>query len=97
MAAAADRGVRKQVPISALGADAQDPRHDQRSRDRADGHACATPARLDWTIADGTTMLVGMHSLETARAGEAATEEERKAVRGRRVLVFVSAKVKAVE
>ncbi|MEZ5301773.1 MAG: hypothetical protein R3F11_14145 [Verrucomicrobiales bacterium] len=49
------------------------------------------------TIADGTTMLVGMHSLETARAGEAATEEERKAVRGRRVLVFVSAKVKAVE
>ena len=46
---------------------------------------------------DGTITLLGMHSLETARAGEAGTDEERAAVRGRRVLVFVTAKVKKVE
>ncbi len=46
---------------------------------------------------DGTAFLLGMHSLETARAGEAGTEEERAAVRDRRVLVFVTAKVKVVE
>ena len=46
------------------------------------------------TAADGKPLLLGMHSLETARASEIATEEERNAVRDRRVLVFVTSKVK---
>ncbi len=49
------------------------------------------------TMPDGTSMLLAMHSLEAARAGEAGTEEERAAARDRRVLVFVTAKVKTVE
>ena len=48
-------------------------------------------------IADGTSMLLGIHSLETARAAKIATEEERKAVRDRRILVFVTAKIKTLK
>ena len=46
------------------------------------------------TVPDGRSALIGIHSLETARAGEAATEEEREAVRDRRVLVFLTVKGK---
>ena len=46
-------------------------------------------------VADGTTMLLGMHSLETARASDAAEEKDQAAVRGRRVLVFVTGKIKS--
>ena len=53
----------------------------------------ATNVRLP----DGASILLGMHSLETARAGKSSNDEERAAVRNRRVLVFVSAKVKTVE
>ena len=49
------------------------------------------------TVPDGTSFLLGMHSLESARAGEAGTEEERAAVRDRRILVFLTTKVKTVE
>lgn len=43
------------------------------------------------TVPTGTTVLLGMHSLETARAAEAATAEERAEITGRRVLVFLTA------
>jgi len=46
------------------------------------------------SIPDGTSLLLAMHSLETARAGTSATEEEQQAASQRRVLVFVTAKVK---
>ena len=48
-------------------------------------------------VADATTALVGMHSLETARAGKSATVAEQQAVGDRRVLIFVTAKVKGLK
>lgn len=45
------------------------------------------------TVPADTSVLLAMHSLESARAGEAATEEEQKAVKNRRILVFVTSKV----
>jgi hypothetical protein len=48
------------------------------------------------TMPDGTSFLLAMHSLESARAGEGGTEEERAAVRDRRVLVFLTTKIKVV-
>lgn len=48
------------------------------------------------SMAEGTTLLLGIHSLETARAGEAAKKTEQDAVRGRRILVFLTTTVKAL-
>jgi hypothetical protein len=48
------------------------------------------------TIPSDATVLLGIHSLESARAGEAATEEEQNAVKNRRILVFVTSKVKGL-
>lgn len=44
-------------------------------------------------VEDGKSALIGIHSLETARAAEIATPEEREAVRDRRVLVFITPKI----
>lgn len=48
----------------------------------------------DVQIPDGTSVLLAMHSLESARAGEISTRAEQEAARGRRVLVFLTAKAK---
>jgi hypothetical protein len=49
------------------------------------------------TIANGTSMLIGIHSMETARAAKMGTKKEQKAVRNRRILVFVTATIKSRE
>lgn len=49
------------------------------------------------SIANGTTVLAGIHSLETARASKAATKEEQDAVRDRRVMVFITGHIKEVK
>lgn len=49
------------------------------------------------TVANGTSILIGIHSLETARAAKIGSKEEQKAVRNRRILVFVTAAVKILE
>jgi hypothetical protein len=46
------------------------------------------------TAINGKPMLIGMHSLETARAAKMASDEERSAMQNRRILVFVTSKVK---
>ena len=48
-------------------------------------------------IPDGTSLLLCMHSLETARAGEITPAAERQAARDRRVLVFLTAKIKTIK
>jgi hypothetical protein len=53
-----------------------------------------------WTnavIPDGTSLFLAMHSLETARAGRMASKEQQDASRNRRVLVFLTAKVKTLK
>lgn len=47
-------------------------------------------------IADGTSLLLAIHSLETARAGSMATGAEKNAMRDRRVLAFLTAKIKTL-
>ena len=46
-AAAADRGVRRLLQMSSLGADEAGPSHYQRSKGRAERHVRAAPAGLD--------------------------------------------------
>lgn len=50
VAAAADRGVRRLLQMSSLGADEQGPSHYQRSKGRAERHVRAAPAGLEWTL-----------------------------------------------
>jgi len=50
VAAAADRGVRRLLQMSALGADAQGPSHYQRSKGRAEKAVREAPDSLDWTL-----------------------------------------------
>ena len=50
VAAAADRGVRRLLQMSSLGADEAGPSHYQRSKGRAERHVRAAPAGLEWTL-----------------------------------------------